>query len=225
MTRTRRALGALVAGPALGVILSAAPARAVTTDPSPVPGATPATPEPSSGVMIGASVGYLAGTPQTLTVSTTPGPYIGLNAGFRLLQRLYLGGVYQHGFIGGVPSDPGGPANYVGPVSHSADTDYVGVNFGFISNPAGIGFFGEIGGGYRLIHQSWQAEQSTPVQSVTYEGAEVVLGIGLHAKFGDWVRVVPEASLSVTGAGGPITPGSIFALVGVTAYLDLSGKL
>lgn len=185
MIDSRPSPAALAAGVfALSIASAAAPARATTLNPPSAEGAAPA-PEPANGgLMIGGSVGYLAGTPQNEDMATTSGPYVGLNAGFRFVRHLYLGGVYQHGFIGGEMINPGGPAGYAGPVNNSANTNYVGVNLAYISNPDGFGFFGELGGGYRNIHLSWQAEASTPLQSATHQGGEVALGVGLHVKMG-----------------------------------------
>ena len=66
--------------------------------------------------------------------------------------------------------------------------------------------------------------------STSFSGGEVSLGVGVHIKIGDWVRLIPKASISA-GQFSNDSAGSIgspdtheFILIGVTGFVDFAKK-
>ncbi len=202
--------------------------------------------EANGGFMLGATLGVLIPTGNatsgtSLSSLVNAGVAVGLDAGFRFVKRLYLGGTFQHGFMSAASGvTQGFPAGGTA----SADTNYIGLDFAFLSDPNSTAFFAKIGVGYRYL------DLGANVLGVTYgetlSGAEVALGAGVEFKLGRWIRLIPEASLNVGSFGssscsstgstsfGGVTSdgcGSIsssstheFVLIGATLFLDFARK-
>lgn len=101
---------------------------------------------------------------------------IGVEAGLRLLRYMYLGLVVQPTFFHNQFGDDGSGVSVAGLL-------------GFMSNPDGLGFYGEIGGGFRYFQGTKDASGSaTPVNA---SGGEAILGIGLQFKLGA-LRFIPK---------------------------------
>lgn len=95
-------------------------------------------------------------------------------------------------------------------------TLFVGPYLGYIGNPEGVGFYAEIGGGYR---QMWSSASSV-------YGGDFLLGVGLHFKAGP-VRLIPKVTASMgafsntqTGSITDMSPHFIFGF-GLTGFFDL----
>jgi hypothetical protein len=185
------------------------------------------------GFMLGASLGGLvpvgnASQGSSLGNLASAGPAIQINGGFRFVRRLYMGLTYEHGFLSagsgiGTTSDGSGA---------TADSNYIGFDFAYISNPDGVGFFGKLGVGYRILDLSGTLTDvnGSPAQSESLNGAEFWIGAGVHIALGKWVRLIPNASLNI-GQFSSSSVGSIsntdtheFILIGVTALVDFSRK-
>jgi PEGA domain len=214
------------------------------------PEAPPLHPEPEEargGIMVGATLGVLipAGNIyQGTAMSSALGSGVGLaiDGGFRFVKRLYLGLEYQHGFLGaGTLVQGSAPSGGTA----SADSNYIGLDFAYISNPDGAGFFGKVGAGYRFVDIG-VVDPSSPANawSQTFQGGEVSLGVGIHVRVGPWVRLIPLASInagqfgssSCTPSGTAASPASLqcgsvangdthmFVLLGMTAFVDFARK-
>ena len=246
------------------------PAGATTpmspTTPPPTEGATPTPPPPPQqtygfqpqppppppadtsargGFMIGPTLGALIPAGNLMQGSSLNqfvggGFALGVNAGFRFVRRLYLGAAFEHGFLSAGSSltsqASGGTA--------SADSNYIGAEFAVISHPNGSAFFAKVGAGYRFVDFSVQYPGGSTVGSAgaTAIGPELSLGMGVHIKIGDWVRMIPMASvgggafntLNYSGSNAAFTAqqsGSItntdahyFVLLGITTYVDFARK-
>jgi hypothetical protein len=189
---------------------------------------TPPTREVRGGFMLGLTVGALlpgANLVQGQPVSNvaSSGAAIGIDGGFRFVKKLYLGLAYEHGFLGS------GNAISNGITSASASSDYIGLDFVFLSNPDGLAFYGDIGAGYRALSTS-TTDVNGNVTSITYSGGEGTLGVGIHFKLGDWVRLIPRVSVSAgqfsSASNGSIVSGDThsFVLIGVTGFVDFARK-
>ena len=196
---------------------------AVTTPPPPPPPyGVPANERPPEesrgGFMLGVSTGYVfvggdAAPNYAMSRAASGGFDFGLEAGFRFVHRLYLGLDYEHGFLGG------------GDYTSSAASNYVGLEFAYLSNPFGTSFFGEIGGGYRALDVT-AANVSSVTSSLT--GAEITLGVGMAFRLGPWVRLAPEFCLSAgqfsasNGDNGGATHE--FYLLRLNTFIDFARK-
>jgi hypothetical protein len=166
------------------------------------------------------------------------GASIGVEAGFRFARRFYLGLVYNHALLGGgnaAAFDQSGNS-----VDTSANANEYGLKFAYISNPDGIAFYGEIGGAYRTLSASQTVSGTGDSLSETFSGGELSLGVGMHFKVGEWVRLIPKVSVSggqfgnvsCTVSGGTCSAnGSIaneeshtFVLLGITGFVDFARK-
>jgi hypothetical protein len=200
--------------------------------------------EARGGFMLGANLGILipAGNAfQSVTMGSLVGggAAVGVDAGFRFVKRLYLGLTFEHGFLstGNTLTGSGSPGG-----SASADSNYIGLDFAVITNPDGAAFYAKIGGGYRYVDLS--VTNSTPTYSATLQGAELSLSAGVALKLGQWIRLVPEASVNVGTFGsmncsgdaitwngqtvncGTITSGDTheFVLLGAKFFIDFARK-
>jgi hypothetical protein len=220
MPRRYRALVASIATlVALGTHAQAARAdeRATSAGESSPPPGVPAPPSMSSGFMLGASVGYMTPLLGDLNLGGGPGPGAGVSVGVTGGYRwhwLYLGATYSHGFLAG-NGTTGHESTYW--YASSATSDYVGVDFVTISDPvATVAFITHLGAGYRVVQTTATSSyDSTPFTSTNASPDFVAVGIGLHVKAEGWLRIQPEASISI-GAG-------LFATIGLTTYFDLGG--
>jgi hypothetical protein len=233
-----------------------APPPAPTPTAQSTPPAPPAYPVPSSepppapehheatgGFLLGASVGALipSGTLYAGTSANTmagPGVSVAVDGGFRFVRRLYFGLTYQHGFLSAGSTLTGFPQGG----SANAESNYLGANFAVMSNPDGVGFYGEIGAGIHWLNLSVSGGTAS---SQTLQGGEFLLGAGVHFKIGDWVRLIPLATLTAgqfstsncSGNFSTVTPnecnsdGSIqgsaahlFFFIGATAFVDFARK-
>jgi hypothetical protein len=167
----------------------------------------------SSGIMLGASVDYLAPILGNLGGSggAGPGTGLGVHVGYRW-RILYVGAAYEHGFLTGTGEGghDGTPWNVT-----AAWTDYVGVDIDTISDPdAVLSFVTHFSAGYRTVSTTETCCYSSTPTTGANSGPEMLLvGIGLQINVGGRLRLQPEASL----AYGPETFGSL----GLTAFFDL----
>jgi hypothetical protein len=212
----------------------------------------------STGIMVGPTIGLLApGGAFASNSSISPliggGVALGLEGGVRFAKRWYIGLVYTHGVHGkGTSIDGFGSQVPSGDsLTTNANSNYIGLDFVYISNPDGVAFYGELGLGYRSLNAEYQT--ATTDASHSYTGGEGLLGVGIHVKVSEWFRMVPKLTIaagqfskydcSQTGpdAGlpgglacnaGPSAPGSnitntdthSFALLGITGYFDFARK-
>ncbi len=133
--------------------------------PAPPPPERPEHEPARGGFMLGGTLGVLlpGGNLRSGTgVATVAGGGAGvaLNGGFRFARHFYIGLTYEHGFL-----SAGSAAAAAGATS-SVDSNYIGVDFDVISNPDGVGFYGDIGAGYRVPRCRCSARRSELVRDV-----------------------------------------------------------
>jgi PEGA domain len=198
----------------------------------------------TGGFMMGPSLGFVvpggsltqsSGTNTSLGSVSGTGGALGAEAGFRFVRRLYLGIVFQHGFLSTGSASSNASSGVA--VTATASDNYYGLNFAYISHPEGLAFYGEVGGGLRTLTVG--ASSSAGNLSQTYSGGEVSIGVGMHIKLGDWVRLIPKISVSggqfsSTSCSGSTCPGGststtnadthTFVFIGVTGFVDFARK-
>ncbi|HSQ63363.1 MAG TPA: hypothetical protein VLM85_09115, partial [Polyangiaceae bacterium] len=85
---------------------------------------------------------------------------------------------------------------------------------GFMSNPDGVGFYGELGGGYRTISYG----------NMSTGGGEFVFGLGMQFKWGSF-RIIPKADFYIGSFSDPndstISFIHGFFTLGVSGYWEL----
>ena len=169
----------------------------------------------SSGFMLGASLDYVAPASAGFLNGGSlvgAGAGVGVSAGYRA-GFVYLGASYQHAFLsGGSFSHDSTSAS-----STSGRSDYVGVDFITISDPrARVAFLTRFSAGFRLLSYDGTMSYDPRVTTTTSSGFDVTpIGLGVQIKADDWLRIVPEASVSVGQT-------ALVASIGVAAYFDFS---
>ena len=189
--------------------------------------------------MLGPRLGLLAAGGNLLSTAKTSDYQggaldLGLEGGFRFARRFYVGLQFDHGFT----SAGSLLSNVPGVASVTVASNYLGVDFVYISNPDGVGFYGEVGLGYR------GTGFSIGDSSVTLSGGEAELGVGVHVKVGEWVRLVPKISFAAGqysnqacsgNVAGPLscsasnstisdTDTHTFVFFGAVAFFDFARK-
>jgi hypothetical protein len=213
-----RSVTLLCAALTAGLVLVASRA-AFAAEPAQSDAKTDAAP-PSADVggsfMAGATVTYFSpvlGAPFTDAPALGAGPAFKVSAGWRW-GAWYLGGAYQHAFLGG------GTWSHESSIENtsSASSDYAGLEVIAITAPeAPLAAFFRFGAGYRFI-EAQQGPGSSGVGPIAANNFDLtVLGIGAQIKAGDWLRIVPEAALEV----GPL---NLYSSLQVTAYFDSGGR-
>ena len=141
-----------------------------------------------------------------------------LEAYFRFAHKWFVGVYGGHDFYRKASTADG---------TSSAAND-VGAAIGFTTNPEGVGFMMDLTLGYR-----WYNANPTDGSSVTLQGAEGGLGMGLWIAIGKSFRLVPRIDLSAgslsSSASGGITPtplindtgGYAVFFAGVSGYFNI----
>ena len=131
------------------------------------------------------------------------GGSFGVEGGIRFARVFYFGLVFDHGIYSRGPAleDAANKAPAGISVTSTNSSNYLGLDFVWISNPEGIGFYGELGLGYRWLKNSTRAESDNNASnfqevSTTYGGSEGTLGIGIHLRLSDSLRLIPKATIS-----------------------------
>jgi hypothetical protein len=185
---------------------------------------------PSTSLMLGLTVGagvvagsQEGGTQLTDRIAST-GFTLGGDVGLRWARKGFIGLQVQGGFYGGAPAS-----------GNSATTLYFGAVLGLITNPEGVGFYGDVGAGYRWLDEKIASGGPTAPSALSYGGPEFELGLGIHIKAGP-VRIIPKATIGMGGfttksakLGGIDTPDSNFSnsafhaffLFGVNGFFDI----
>jgi hypothetical protein len=156
-----------------------------------------------AGTLRGGSTAVTAGgtslstnsTPMSDVVST--GAALGIEGGIRFARRFYAGLGFEHGFYGKgdkVDTVTGGSGT-TADVTTTISSNLFDVRVAYISNPDGVGFYGEIGVGYRWLIGTQEAN-GTSISSVL-RGGELGLGAGMFIKAGNSLRIIPKVNFGV----------------------------
>jgi hypothetical protein len=148
--------------------------------------------------------GNLTGAPKDkFSDLASSGGAFGIDAGIRFGRIFYGGAVFDHGIYGKgdqasqlAGSTPQGENLVV-----TTSSNYFGLTFALMTNPEGVGFYGDVGLGYRWMSFTYRNEltsnTSTFVEnSLTARGTEGTLGIGMHFRLADAFRLIPKISAS-----------------------------
>jgi hypothetical protein len=133
------------------------------------------------------------------------GGAFGVDAGIRFVRVLYLGVSFDHGIYSRGSAIDNQAATIPPDVSLTStnSSNYFGLTFAWISNPEGVGFWGELGLGYRWLNSTARLENTGNSSiyseiSQTWRGGEASIGAGLHIRVSPGFRMVPK----VTVGGG-----------------------
>jgi hypothetical protein len=111
----------------------------------------------------------------------------GVEVGARFLKHVYATTLFDLTLFAQGKQSPKSVSSWV-----------FGVRGGWLTNPEGFGLFGDLGVGYRNVSIA-----DTNGTSFTHGGADVLVGLGLHFKVGDSVRLfLPRVDFAAGPAGG-----------------------
>jgi hypothetical protein len=208
-------------------------------------------PQPSTAFLLGGRIGVIVPGGSIaqdfgMDKRAGTGAAFALEAGFRVARTIYLGADLEISALSG-PSSPidfgaGKTATY------TAQAGLFAAHLGIITNPHGVGFYGDIGAGFRLLRNAARIElQSDASKFVeaddTFTGAEFLLAAGIYIKVSEALRLIPKAQLgfgsfksvssTCTGSGNgnskecsafnssdtiPNTAGHTFVFLGIGGY-------
>ena len=154
------------------------------------------------GFLLGArgGVNILAGSldgPTSISKNLGVGGSFGIEGGFRLARRLYLGATFEYVSYSGGDIDssvyPTGDS-----ISQSAHSEYFGVDVGYMSNPTGtLGFYGELGAGYRVLSYAANDTDTRIADNFEFGGGEGQIGLGATLRIGKYILLIPKVDLNV----------------------------
>ena len=154
------------------------------------------------GFLLGArgGVNILAGSldgPTSISKNLGVGGSFGIEGGFRLARRLYLGATFEYVSYSGGDIDssvyPTGDS-----ISQSAHSEYFGVDVGYMSNPTGtLGFYGELGAGYRVLSYAANDTDKRIADNFEFGGGEGQIGLGATLRIGKYILLIPKVDLNV----------------------------
>ncbi len=156
------------------------------------------------GVRLGASIptGDIykdnAGTSYAISDTASAGGAIALEGGLRFGRSFYIG-LFLEGasFSKGSKIDD----NFKGYDSATASSAAFGALLAYISNPNGVGFFGEIGVDYRSFSQTVKFPNASISGSVS--GGEFLIGAGVHILAARMFRIIPKVEVTIGSFGKP----------------------
>jgi len=165
----------------------------------------------------------------------TAGGGFGIDAYFRVVKMLLLGGTFEYAALGTAATIPGVTGNF----ETSASTTYGGFNIGIVPNVDKTSFIGDLGIGSRSLN--YKATPlgtlgATNATKISTSGLEFGLGLGVSIPAGP-IRIVPKANLTVGSFSslertvGPRTVSGdiasvdkgthVFFFVGINIYYSL----
>jgi hypothetical protein len=190
------------------------------------------------GLLLGVHLGLELPTGQVPLASALPaidmsaisgsGFAYALEGGLRFARQWYVGLTVEHSGLGA-----GRDASVLqaGAQSVSSNTTAAGIVLGLIVNPERVSFFGQVGAQGRWYSINW-VDGGGNQQSSSYNGAELLLGVGVWVPVGRSFRLLPEATASI----GTFTPpnvsssgtsnnasgvGHAFFMLGVGGYFNV----
>jgi hypothetical protein len=120
------------------------------------------------------------------------GGAVGIEGGIRFGNRFFIGLGFEHGAYGkGTQTLTTG----LGDVTSTISSNLVDARLAYISNPNGVGFYGEVGLGYRWFLRS-ETRATVTVDEVD-RGAELSLGAGAFIRAGQYLRFIPKISFGI----------------------------
>jgi hypothetical protein len=182
----------------------------------------------------GGSIGKNAtnGNDISMDKFATAGGGFGIDAYLRLVKLLLVGGTFEYASLGTPSQLEGVPSNMT--VTATNTTTYFGASLGVVPNIDRVSFIGDAGLGRRQMSQTLESGNNKVDSSVS--GLEFALGAGVSIPAGQYLRIVPKASLNLgsftnacvnnTCADIQKTAGHTVFFVGVALYFtaDLGKK-
>jgi hypothetical protein len=178
--------------------------------------------ETVSGDLTGGSTADNSGDDKISNVASTGGT-IAADAGFRF-SSFYIGatGEYSGYSRGSDPSALVGNASSSQTVTMSTWSGYAGLSAAYISNPNGVGFYGEIGFGHRWLSATGKVADSTGANffqlANKYEADEFELGLGVYIRATPRFVLIPKVTASI----GSFSSGSSTCTAGGSGVCSAS---
>ena len=124
------------------------------------------------------------------------GGSVAVEGGVRFARRLYLGATFEYAGYSGGTLDSSRFASS-DQVTQSANSEYVGVDLGLMSNPTSLaGFYGEVGVGYRLLNYSASDTDGAVADSFNFGGVEGQVGAGMTLRAGRSLLFIPKVDVN-----------------------------
>jgi hypothetical protein len=204
----------------------------------PPPPPQPTVVRPSASILLGAHFGWEvpAGTvplPASSNQSSTDiqnvsgsGLAVAFDGGFRFARHWYVGMTVEHASLGqGTDISQLGSGNAT---NVSSDTTLLGLVLAVIVNPDRASAYFEVGLASRWYNFTQTNSDGTTVEN-HYPGPEGLFGVGLWIPAGNYVRLLPKATVSVGTFTAPgldsSTPGAsqahAFVMLGLEGFFNL----
>jgi hypothetical protein len=167
----------------------------------------------TSSILLGARLGVsiptgdlwkdnLGNTYPVSDYASTGGAFA-LEGGLRFARSFYIGIFLEGGSYGKGNKAATGPVGTDTTTSQTSSA--IGAVLAYISNPYGVGFYGEIGVDYRSISQKITVSGGGTSTDFTesLSGAELVLGAGVHILLARTFRLIPKVSVGLGAFSHP----------------------
>jgi hypothetical protein len=162
-------------------------------------------------------------------IASTGGTFAA-DAGFRF-SRFYIGvsGEYSGYSRGSDPNALVGSATSAQTVTLSSWSGYAGLSVAYISNPNGVGFYGELGFGHRWMNVTGKVADSTGANyfqiSDKLDGNEFELGLGVYVRATRNFVLIPKVTASIGSFGNVSTSCTANGAASCPASATSSGTL
>jgi hypothetical protein len=133
---------------------------------------------------------------QAMSDYVTTGGAFAVEGGIRFAKHWFGGLGFEHGVYG---KGDKAALGFSGDVTTTLSSNLVEARFAYISNPDGLGFYGEIGIGYRWLIDTNENGliSARRTDTETLRGGELELGAGAFIRAGNYLRFIPKVSFGI----------------------------
>ncbi len=130
----------------------------------------------------------------------TTGGAVAIEGGLRFARKFAVLLGFEHGVYGkGDKLGGSGTGTVSSTTSTTVSSNLIDLRAAFISNPDGVGFYGELGVGYRWLIATEELSGTilNNTSSQVVKGVELEAGAGVFIKAGRFVRIIPKVSFGL----------------------------
>jgi hypothetical protein len=162
-----------------------------------------------------------AGGSVKMNDASNPGPAFGVEGAFRFARIFYFGALFEGAAYGETTHQIASSSGSITSSTKTSSNSFLfGGKFGILTNPDGFAFMGDVGIGYRTFNSKVTVAGLEDSRNVN--GADFLLGVGMHFKVGKLLRLVPKADLGL-GSFSSERSGSVLGGSATTNFSDSQG--